>query len=82
MFFSNPSRQQSHNHAVLLLHLEKYFSLILLKPNLHNKIYEIINKNCAKVIIGTDQWDAGCWLARNDVTPFNVYEETLKTVMS
>jgi hypothetical protein len=35
-----------------------------------------------KVIIGTDQWDAGCWLARNDVTPFNVYEETLKTVMS
>ena len=30
--------------------------------------------------IGTGQWDAG-WPG-NDVTPFNVYEETLKTVMS
>ena len=45
-----------------------------------NKIYEIINKNCTQVIIGTGQWDAG-WPG-NDVTPFNVYEETLKTVMS
>ena len=67
-------------------HLEKYFSLILLKPNLHNKIYEIINKNCAKVIIGTDQWDAGagCWLLAGQVImyPINMYEETLKTVMS
>jgi hypothetical protein len=44
-----------------------------------DKIYEIINKNCTKVIIGTGQWDAG-WPG-NDVTPFNVYEETLKTVM-
>ena len=47
--------------------------------NLTTKINEIINKNCTQVIIGTGQWDAG-WPG-NDVTPFNVYEETLKTVM-
>jgi hypothetical protein len=43
------------------------------------KIYEIRNKNCTKVIIGTGQWDAG-WPG-NDLTSFTEYEHTLKQVM-
>jgi hypothetical protein len=45
-----------------------------------DKIHEIIDRNCTKIIVGTGQWDAG-WPG-NVLTSFTEYETTLRTVMS
>jgi len=52
--------------------------IILLKPNLHNKIYEIITKIAPRLLLGLISGMLAAGLPGNHVTPFNVYEETLK----